>query len=703
MHISELQKELPREIIESANERGITKLTPPQEKAVEHGLLDGKDIVVASPTASGKTFIAEIAMLNAVFWKKRKALYIAPMRALVSEKFSELKAAYPYLKIAMSMGELDSLDMWLQNYDIIFVSTEKLDSLIRHGIKWLDEIGCVVIDELHMLGEFGRGPALEILITRLRRTCADSQFIYLSATIGNAKDIAKWLNAELVVSEYRPVPLEKGVIVKEHIFYGEKTDKLDSKSENSEIKITEDTIKRSKQILIFYSSKRNTEAAAERLSITTSRFLTDNEKIYLEELSSKILNALGKPTQQCEKLSRMVKKGIAFHHSGLINSQRAMVEDAFRSGYIKAICSTTTLGIGVNLPANTVLIRDITRYNTEQGQIRLGINEVTQLFGRAGRPKYDTYGRALLIAKTDSEARELYNTYVLSELEPVESVLGYMPVLRSHILSFIATSFLTIDDAILSFLNETFYGFSKGGVADLKTIIKDVLEQLSSWNFIENQDGRYTPTKIGKRISELYIDPVSAKWLIDSLPKIKDEVSSLFMISNTLEMRPYAKVIEEAEDKLPSYSYMYEDYYVGEGEFYDLSKPFSTALMLNDWINEAGDGGIMIKYHETPGALYSKTANADWMLYSSTELAKLLHIAPARLVELRIRVKYGIKKELLDLTRLEQVGRVRARIMFNAGIKTVKDLKKIESRQKIEALFGSEISKRILSQIEDVL
>ncbi|MGC8479755.1 MAG: DEAD/DEAH box helicase, partial [Candidatus Micrarchaeia archaeon] len=623
-----------------------------------------------------------------------------PMRALVSEKFEEFKFAYPYLKIAISMGDLDSTDQWLEKYDILFISTEKLDSLIRHGINWLDDLGAIIIDELHMLGEFGRGPTLEILITRLRKTCKGAQFIYLSATIGNAAEMSKWLNCNLVFSTYRPISLQKGILVNDKIIAEDKKYALKGSSKIPEIRLTEDTIKNGKQILIFYSSKRNTEAGAEKLSSVVSSLLEENEKEYLNGLSEKILSVLGKPTPQCEKLSLLVKSGVAFHHSGLVNSQRSLIEDAFKQGYLKAICSTTTLGIGVNLPANTVLIRDITRYSQEGGSSRIGINEVTQLMGRAGRPKYDTYGRALIIAKTESEAAELYKCYIDGELDDIDSNLGYMPALRSHILSFIATDFLTIDESIISFLKDTFYGFIGAGISNIKTITKDVLSQLEEWNFIERKESRYAATKLGKRVSELYLDPVSARWIILTLPKIKDEIASLFMISNTTEMRPYSKVVSESEDLLPKYFDIYEEYELYADEYYDIYKPFSTALMLNDWINEAGESGIMLKYKETPGSLYTKINNADWLIYSSIELSRILHIAPARLNELRIRIKYGIKKELLDLTRLEQVGRIRARLMYNSGIKSVADLREESSKMKITQLFGPEISKKILSQVE---
>ena len=200
MKIIELQGKLPEEVIESFKKRGIAELTPPQALAVEYGLLEGRDFVVAAPTASGKTLIAEMAMLRSVMRGRKKAIYVAPMRALVSEKYHEFKEAYPEIKVAMSIGDLDSLDSWLHEYQIVLASTEKLDSLIRHGAEWLDSVGCIVFDEVHMLDDSTRGPTLEILMTRLKRIAKDSQIIALSATVGNAKELAEWLGSELIES-----------------------------------------------------------------------------------------------------------------------------------------------------------------------------------------------------------------------------------------------------------------------------------------------------------------------------------------------------------------------------------------------------------------------------------------------------------------------------------------------------------------------
>ncbi len=700
MLLKDIGDKLPKEVIESAEQRGIVSLTPPQEQSIGKGLLKGSNIVVAAPTASGKTFIAEMAMLRTVLWDRKKALYIAPMRALVSEKYSDMKKDYPYLKTAMSIGELDSLDHWLDRYDIIFASTEKLDSLIRHGVPWLDSVGCIVVDELHMLGEYGRGPTLEVLITRLRKLVPAAQVIGLSATIGNAKELAEWLGAELVSSDFRPVPLEKGVAVNDIINFGDREEPMAGNATLPEVRITQDTLHKRKQVLLFYSTKRNTEAGAERLAEHVIKFLSPEEKVALEEASAGILSALSKPTSQCEKLAKCVRSGVAFHHAGLANAQRSVVEDYFKRGIIKAVCATTTLSLGINMPAHTVVVRDTTRYSEGSGQVHIGVNEVMQLFGRAGRPKYDKYGRALLIGKNRENAKDLFDRYILADLEPIYSQLGVMPVLRTHILSFIATEFLSMPDSITAFLLQSFYGHQRGSGHELRKIVEDVLEELEGWEFIRASSGNYEATRIGKRVSELYLDPVSAKWIIDALPKVSDDVSCLFMITNTIEMKPYSKTTEEAEERFVKYGSMLSDLEAYDSYFYDPIRPFSTALMLNEWISEVGEQALLTKYRETPGSIFTKTNNADWLLYSSTELARLVKINPAKLLELRVRMRYGIKKELLDLVRLEQIGRVRARLLFNAGIKTVEDMKKEGSKAKLERLLGKEIAAKVLSSTD---
>lgn len=193
-------------------EKEITSLRPAQEKSVKKGLLEGKNLLVCTPTASGKTLIAELAALKSIIEGKGKALYIVPLKALGYEKFKDFKRRYEKVaKVALSIGDIDSADPYLADYDLIVTTSEKLDSLIRHHAPWLSSVATVVVDEIHLLNDAERGPTLEILLTILKQLLKNAQIIGLSATIGNAEELAEWLDADLVVDDWRPVKLHKGI------------------------------------------------------------------------------------------------------------------------------------------------------------------------------------------------------------------------------------------------------------------------------------------------------------------------------------------------------------------------------------------------------------------------------------------------------------------------------------------------------------
>ena len=211
MELKSIKNNIPIELYEIL-EKEITKLRPSQEKSIKKGLLQGKNLLVCTPTASGKTLIAELAALKSIIEGKGKSVYIVPLKALASEKYKDFKNRYNKIaRIALSIGDIDNSDSYLADYDLIIVTAEKLDSLIRHHAVWLSSIKTVVVDEIHLLNDIGRGPTLEILLTILKQLLRNAQFIGLSATIGNAEELAEWLNAELVVDDWRPVKLHKGI------------------------------------------------------------------------------------------------------------------------------------------------------------------------------------------------------------------------------------------------------------------------------------------------------------------------------------------------------------------------------------------------------------------------------------------------------------------------------------------------------------
>ncbi|MDK2850082.1 MAG: ATP-dependent helicase [Candidatus Woesearchaeota archaeon] len=214
MQLEDIKKELEPRFYEVLKREDINELRPAQEKAIKQGLFSNKNMLVCTPTASGKTLIAEFAMINELLKNPgSKVIYLAPLKALVNEKYKDFSKRYGSLmNVAKSTGDLDSSDSFLERADLILTTPEKLDSLIRHKVLWLRKVKVLVVDEIHLLNDIERGPVLEVIITLLRTILKDLRIIGLSATIGNAYELADWLDAELVIDNWRPVKLKQGVL-----------------------------------------------------------------------------------------------------------------------------------------------------------------------------------------------------------------------------------------------------------------------------------------------------------------------------------------------------------------------------------------------------------------------------------------------------------------------------------------------------------
>ena len=237
-------------------------------------------MVLAVPTASGKTLIAELAMTKKIMERGGKALYLVPLRALAAEKYQEfLKYRKAGLKIAISTGDYDSKDTWLRRYDIIVVTNEKADSLIRNKPQWINEINILVADEIHMINDSHRGPTLEAVLAKLKQINPKLQIIALSATIRNAEEIAEWLNAKTIKSDWRPVPLKKGIYLKKRIIYeDEESIEVLGLIRNPCEAMTKQTLQEGGQILIFTNTRENAKRMALRLAPITSRYINKREK-----------------------------------------------------------------------------------------------------------------------------------------------------------------------------------------------------------------------------------------------------------------------------------------------------------------------------------------------------------------------------------------------------------------------------------------
>jgi len=678
---------------------------PMQKKALKKDIYT-KNIVLSAPTASGKTIIAELAALNCIINRKKKVIYTCPLKAIASEHYREFKRRYAKefdIRIAISTGDFDSSSRYLSKYDLILCTNEKLDSLIRHQAPWLQNTGLVISDEIHEL-DSGRGATLEMVLAKLRSILPKLQILALSATIPNAKEIADWLNASLVESDYRPVELKEGILLEKTLYFPpEQGLELSPSGEGLEA-VIEDTLAKKKQALFFMNTRRNAEGFAKKAAKTVWNKLLPKEKDYLQRVSERIENVLESPTEQCKSLAALVRKGAAFHHAGLMMGQRELVEDAFKAGKLKLISATPTLAAGVNLPSFRVVIPSLYRY-TEYGMQRIPVREYKQMSGRAGRPKYDSKGESIIVARSETEFDELKECYVEGELEAIESKLSIEPVLRMHLLALIATRFVFDHASMEKFFSRTFYAKQYGNLAGIMEKLDSIAAELEEFGFVEEKNGKLTATALGHRVSDLYLDPVSAKKLVDALQKKLSVFSALFAFSNTREFMPWISAGKKRESELwqalmESEKELPID--ISSEQFFDpaMLDKFNSALLLGEWIGEKREQELMEEFNTRPGILFSKLRVCDWLAYSAIELSRLLgreENIPV-LLEARKRLKYGVRKDLLPLVELRGIGRVRGRRLYRAGLRSVADLKKVSFTDLVKVL-GETVAASVKSQL----
>jgi len=662
-------------IVEIFKKQGIEELYPPQEEAVGP-CLRGDNLVLAMPTASGKSLVAYLAVLKSIL-KGGKAMYIVPLRALASEKYEDLRAFEPLgIKVGIATGDYDTPDPMLERYDIIVATSEKADSLLRHRTHWLEQLTVVIADEIHLINDADRGPTLEVTLSKMRQVNPGAQILALSATIKNSQDLADWLKAKHIRSDWRPVPLKEGIFLDGRIsFLNDSPKEIEMRGDEIH-SLVEDVVKEGGQSLIFVNTRRSSEALAKSLTSAVKPYLSEADLRELNKIAETLLKRQEEPTSMAARLARCLKSGVAFHNAGLTNEQRKLIEENFRGGKIKCIAATPTLAAGINLPARRVIIRDLRRFDVNLGFVPIPVLEIKQMAGRAGRPQYDDFGEAVLIAKKEADREFILENYLLKETEGIESKLGREPALRMHILASIATGHVQSKEELFKFIGSTFFAH-KGEVQTIDTQIKDVLNFLREEELITSENG-LKATFFGKRTSDLYIDPLSAVILRDALKSKGDGAFSyLHAICATPDMpklylrrRDYEWVeskVGEVEILLPIQDY---DFFLAE---------VKTATFFEDWIEEETEDVITKRYGIGPGDIRRMVEMGEWLLYSMQELAKIFNKNRLRdLMKLVPRIHYGVKEELLELVSLRGIGRVRGRALFQKGFHSLKDLQKAE-------------------------
>ncbi|PSQ30370.1 ski2-like helicase [Halobacteriales archaeon SW_6_65_46] len=693
---------------------GVESLYPPQAEAVDAGVTEGSSLVASIPTASGKTLIATLAMLSAVE-RGGKALYIVPLRALASEKRAEFEQFEQYgVDIGVSTGNYDSDGEWLAEKDIIVATSEKVDSLVRNGAGWLSQLDCVVADEVHLVDDATRGPTLEVTLAKLRSRNPGLQIVALSATIGNADELAGWLDAELVDSSWRPIDLRKGVHFGQALHFGDGSQEQLSVQGNEKptaavVRDTlrdtvedGDTVEEGGSTLVFVNSRRNAEAAAGRLANVVGAELDGDELAALATIADEIRDV--SDTETSDDLADAVEQGAAFHHAGLSPGHRELVEEAFRDRLVKCVCATPTLAAGVNTPSRRVVVRDWRRYSGDAGGMQpLSVLEVHQMMGRAGRPGMDPYGEALLLASSHDELDELFERYVWADPDPVRSKLAAEPAMRTHLLATIASGFADSRETLLSFLDGTLYAAQTGEEERLERVMDEMLAYLERNGFIEQTDAgdteRLTATNLGHTVSRLYLDPMSAATIIDGIADADDPTAlGLYqLVSRTPDM--YQLYLRSGErEQYTQLAYDHESELLGaqpsefeESRFEDWLSALKTAKLLDDWAGETDEDRITERYGVGPGDIRGKVDTAEWLLGAAESLAGERGFGNVQAIrEAKKRVQYGVREELIDLAGVRNVGRKRARRLYEAGIESRDQLRNADKSVVLAALRGRE-------------
>ena len=737
MKVSELK--LESAAIDFLKLEGYDELFEPQERSVKAGLFDEKkNFLITIPTASGKTLIAMLAILSHLSKHKTKVVYLTPLRALASEKFEEFKKLEKLslgrkVKVALSTGDSKERKEKLEDADIIFLTNESMDANMAFQQDWIYDIGLVVSDEIHLIGDETRGPTLEIILTRLRSGFIGKnppRIIGLSATISNSNELADWLDCELVESAFRRVPLSEAVYSR-HIITNQDREETEgnltknrqeSRHQKDWIGLGLDTVDDGDQCLIFAMTRKNAVGWAKEAGRDVVKMLTENERKELEKISKAILPKDSYDnTKLTTELAQSVKNGTAFHHAGLDQRCRTIIENEFKNHHIKLLTATPTLAAGVNLPARRVVIPSVMRY-TNNGLEKISILEYKQMCGRAGRPQYDDMGESIIIAKGYPD--EILEYYVDGEPEPLESkTLDEDSSLRINLLGFIytASKFSAASyEKIIKFFSQTFAAYQLSDDSILEKKISKQLEKLKEYGMITGENG-FKPTKFGIRVFYLRIDPETAfnmtGYVEDYVRGTKHTFGILHMITNLPEFYLRYPIPEKYQEDMDDLINKNEKLYTQQK--FSSEDCFKSLLILYKWIDAMTYQNMSEHFDAEPGDIFYIKENAKDLVYIFTEIVKFWRDYAQENEQKRIVSEYqnlidesdllkqqiihGVPEKYLELVRINQIGRVRAQILYKNGYRDRISLKKA-SLEKLAAIdkIGMTIAKNIKSQVEKV-
>ena len=665
----------------------IEEFNPAQKAVIESGYLDDKsNYIICIPTASGKTVLGVLPALKTIL-NNGKAVYAAPLLSIQNEKVQEFKA---FEEHGISVGKHPS------SSDLSVMVFESFDALTRFSWDTLRDVDTLIIDEFHMIGEYSRGPTLEAAITRAKIINPSMRIIALSATLRNIEEIEGWLEGKCIEHDYRPVPLNKEVLDAEMFNTKNKNDVI--------VKIVEKAMKDNSQALSFVSTRRFTESLATYVAKKINKKLSKEQKKKFKEVANQLLevpkNKGSLPTTTCVKLAEAAEKGVAFHHAGLFNEQKEIIEDEFRKGNILMISATPSLMYGVNLPSKSVAIRDTTRW-TSNGPQPIPVFDYEQMSGRAGRPQYDDVGYSYLVAKTSDEAINLQDYYINGEIELTNSkLIDNKDAILKQIIAQIASTLSKDLDELVDFFGMTLYGYQMSNNPSMSLFAADSLK----WEIEQDlqfliQNGIIRATPEGLKTTDFGNLIAKSNYAVETAVKIKEYIST----TDSFNIPEFIYALAETPD-LPLISFKgrkskdpVRDKMSEVGLFaVDIGNPEATTVSLIEWIDERNEFEIENKY-----SVYSASTRRS--AYEASRLVRFAKNTSEILGDysnlkdydyLSARLYYGVKEDIIPLVvGVKRLGRKRARNIveiFGHDLKQVSE----KELQRIDGI-GETLSKKI--------
>ena len=633
----------------------IKEFNPAQKAVIESGYLEDKsNYIISIPTASGKTVLGVLPALKTIL-DGGKAVYAAPLLSIQNEKVKEFKA---FEEHGINVGRHPS------SADLSVMVFESFDALTRFSWNVLRDVDTLIIDEFHMIGEFSRGPTIECAITRAKIINPSMRIIALSATLKNIEEIEGWLEGTCIEHDYRPVPLHKEVLDAEMFNTKNKNDVI--------VKVLEKSIEDKSQALAFVSTRRFTESLATYVAKKINKKINVEQRKRFKEVADKILEIPKKkgslPTSTCLKLAESIEHGVAFHHAGLFNEQKEIIEDEFRNGNILMITATPSLMYGVNLPSKTVVIRDHTRW-TSNGPQPIPVFDYEQMSGRAGRPQYDDVGYSYLIAKTMDEAQNLQDYYVDGEIEQTNSKLvDNKDAIYRQIIAQIASTLSKNLDDLTDFFGKTLYGYQMSNNPSMAFFAEESLKyELESALEFLLKNGIIRATPEGLKTTDFGNLIAKSNYSVETAVKIKEYLSGIdrinaaefiYALSETPDLPLISfkgrKSKDPVHEKLSECGLFAVDIGISE----------ATTVSLIEWIDERSEYEIENRYNVYSASTRRSAYEASRLVKFAKDTSEILGNY-SNLKEFDIlsaRLYYGIKEDIIPLVvGVKRLGRKRAR------------------------------------------